>query len=116
MADSRPIVAVTRVVPGRVEVPAAVVVPYGRLRSRRSASGGGRTGAVATAALVVGSLAALGITTAVLFAAPQMAILGMASLTVAAVLLLPLALHGLLALLERLTYRWRDAAPFIAAR
>jgi putative ABC transport system permease protein len=94
---------------GMLAATAAVVAPYGRVRSRAAARSG-----PAGIVLAGGALAALAVTTAVLFAAPQLAILGMATLTLAALLLLPLVLRGSLVLLERLTYRWKDAAPFIA--
>jgi putative ABC transport system permease protein len=82
------------------------------VRSRRAAADRGR---VAVAGLLLGGAAvALAVTTAVLLTAPQLAILGMASLTLAGLLLLPIAIAGLLALLDRATYRWKDAAPFIA--
>jgi putative ABC transport system permease protein len=93
---------------GLLATTAAVVAPYGRVRSRS------RRNLLAPVVLVGGALLALAVTTAVLIAAPQLAILGMASLTVAGLLLLPIAISGLLALLERVTYRWKDAAPFIA--
>jgi putative ABC transport system permease protein len=100
---------------GLLAATAAVVAPYGRVgsRSRRSADED-RGSALVVAVLLGCALVALAVTTAVLAAAPQLAILGMASLTLAGLLLLPVAIRGLLALLERLTYRWKDAAPFIA--
>jgi putative ABC transport system permease protein len=100
---------------GLLAATAAVVVPYGRVRSRSHQPADGERGsAVAVGLLVGGAFLALAVTTAVLLAAPQLAILGMATLTLAALLLLPVAIGGLLVLLERLTYRWQDAAPFIA--
>jgi putative ABC transport system permease protein len=99
---------------GLLAATAAVVAPYGRVRSRsRRSADAVRRNALAAALLGCAGLG-LAVTTAVLIAAPQLALLGMASLTLAGLLLLPIAIGGLLALLERVTYRWRDAAPFIA--
>jgi putative ABC transport system permease protein len=100
---------------GLLAATAAVVAPYGRVRSRsrRSADGDGGN-ARAAVVFAGGALLALAVTTVVLIAAPQLAILGMTTLTLAGLLLLPVAIGGLLALLDRVTYRWKDAAPFIA--
>ncbi len=97
---------------GLLAATAAVVLPYGRVRPRTRRRDQ-RTGPIAVALLGC-ALLALAVTTVVLVVAPQLAILGMATLTLAGLLLLPVAIGGLLALLERLTYRWKDAAPFIA--
>jgi putative ABC transport system permease protein len=98
---------------GLLAAMAAVIAPYGRVRPRR-ASDGDRRNVLAPVVLVAGALLALTVTTVVLVAAPQLALPGMAALTLAGLLLLPLMIGGLLVLLEHVTYRWKDAAPFIA--
>lgn len=100
---------------GLLAATAAAVAPYGRVRSRaRRAGEVGRRDAFVVVVQLGCALAAFAATTVVLVAAPQLAILGMASLALAGLLLLPVTLRAALALLERVTYRWQDAAPFIA--
>jgi putative ABC transport system permease protein len=63
---------------------------------------------------LVGGLACLGITTTILFAAPQSAILGIASLILALLLLLPLLLAAIVAVFDRFQLRFGLAATRIA--
>lgn len=97
---------------GTVAASAAAIAPYGGLVGRHGTRPWVR--AAVSIALALAALAALAATTVVMVAAPELAILGMATLTVAALLALPLLLRLSRALLDRLTYLWRDAAPFIA--
>jgi putative ABC transport system permease protein len=56
----------------------------------------------------------LALTTTILFASPDEALIGVVSLTVALMLLLPSLIRGVLAVVERATLDLRAAAPFIA--
>jgi putative ABC transport system permease protein len=64
--------------------------------------------------VLAGGLALLAVTSAVLAFAPREAIVGVASLTAAMLLLLPILLRGLLSIVERLTQNVRARAPFVA--
>jgi putative ABC transport system permease protein len=65
-------------------------------------------------ALMLAGLACLVITTTILIAAPDAAVVGVASLTAALVMLLPSMIRGILILVERATFNLRAMAPFIA--
>lgn len=67
-----------------------------------------------TSLLVVAGLACLAVTTAVLVAAPQAAILGIVSLVIALLLLLPVLVQGVVLLFDRLQGPVRGAAPYLA--
>ena len=64
--------------------------------------------------VLAGGVGLLAVTGAVLAFAPRAAIVGVASLTVAMLLLLPVLLRALLALVEVLTQNVRARAPFVA--
>lgn len=83
---------------------------FGRGRSAYSRSGGSRR---RTGRQVAGATAALGVTTLILLLAPQLALLGMGTLTLALLLLLPPGLSAMLRGIERLTQRAKTAAPFL---
>ncbi|HYM55027.1 MAG TPA: FtsX-like permease family protein, partial [Solirubrobacteraceae bacterium] len=72
-----------------------------------------RTPAAAPLILLAG-LGCVAVTTTVLLAAPQAAIVGVASLTGALLLLLPGLLSGVLHVMERLTRDVKARAPFVA--
>jgi putative ABC transport system permease protein len=59
-------------------------------------------------------LACLGLTTAVLYLAPQLALLGMASLTLTVLLILPVTMHGVVAICARVRRRVLAATLRIA--
>ncbi len=84
--------------------PLAAITPKERTAAARA------TGASALAGLL-----ALATSTAILLAAPKLAILGMAALIAAVLLLLPLALQTTLELLARLARRRTGAVPHMAA-
>jgi putative ABC transport system permease protein len=73
-------------------------------RSRRSG----------TIGLLSGGVLCLAITTVVLFAAPQAAIFGMVSLVLAALLLLPALVDGVVFVVDRLQRPLRGVAPYLA--
>jgi len=63
---------------------------------------------------LVGGLVCLGITTIILFAAPQSAIVGIATLILALLLLLPLLLDGIVAVFDRVQISFGSASTRIA--
>ena len=67
-----------------------------------------------TGLFVAAGLACLAITTAILLLAPQAAILGIVSLVIALLLLLPVLLQGVVLLFDRLQGPIRGAAPYLA--
>ena len=64
--------------------------------------------------VTVAGIACLAVAVAILFAAPQLAILGMVSLTCALLLLLALPLRATLAVVKRLAPRVTSAVPHVA--
>ncbi len=64
--------------------------------------------------LVLAGLACLGLTTAILFAAPRQAIVGIVSLVLALLLLLPLLVRAMVALADMLHDALRGAASYLA--
>jgi putative ABC transport system permease protein len=67
-----------------------------------------------TTAIVVAGLACLALTTAILLMMPQAAIIGIVSLVIALLLLLPVLLQGVVLLFDRLQGPVRGAAPYLA--
>jgi putative ABC transport system permease protein len=76
-------------------------------------AGPARSAGSVVAALVAG-LACLAGTTAILFAAPQAAVVGVVSLIVALLLFLPVALTGVVAVLARLRRFFSGVSPYLA--
>ncbi len=64
--------------------------------------------------VLIGGVGLLAVTAAVLAFAPRVAIVGVASLTAAMLLLLPILLRALLSLVESLTQSIKARAPFVA--
>ena len=64
--------------------------------------------------LMLAGLACLLMTTAILIADPNAAVIGVASLTAALILLLPSLIRGVLNLVERATFNLKAVAPFVA--
>jgi putative ABC transport system permease protein len=95
----------------------AVLSPFRDIVSRdplaaitpREGSGGGTT-----RWLLAGGLSCLGVTLAILLAAPQEAVIGMVTLIAALLLLLPIPLNATLALVKRLAPTITSAVPHIA--
>jgi putative ABC transport system permease protein len=67
-----------------------------------------------TVGAVIGGLSCLAVTTAILLAAPQSAVLGSVTLVLALLLLLPLLLDAVIAVFDRLQARFGSAATHIA--
>ncbi len=100
----------------------AVLSPLREILSRRppvvtapgDLTGGGEGGGVGLYKLALGGLACLAGATAILFAAPKEAVLGMVFLVAALLLLLPVPLAGTLALVRRLAPSITSAVPHVA--
>lgn len=73
-----------------------------------------RAGAIRSGWLIGGALACLAITTAILAWAPELALAGMATLTVSMLLMVPVMLRWVIGVADRLRRRARSAVPVIA--
>ncbi|HEY5344221.1 MAG TPA: FtsX-like permease family protein [Solirubrobacteraceae bacterium] len=96
---------------------AGVLIPLWESVSRSGravASGGGRVRRRWTIGGLTGGLACIGATTAILLAAPRLAVLGSAILVLALLLLLPLLLYGAVTLFDRVQARFGSASTRIA--
>jgi putative ABC transport system permease protein len=82
--------------------------------SRRVSPASGRLFNRWTIPSLAGGVACLGITTFILFAAPQSAIVGIATLILALLLLLPLLLESIAVVFDRLQVRFGSASTHIA--
>lgn len=92
-----------------------VFLPMRQVFGRFQRQGGERTEiAVRRNAAALAGLVCLAFTTAVLYLAPQLALLGMASLTLAVLLVLPITLDGVVAACARVRRRILAATPRIA--
>jgi putative ABC transport system permease protein len=81
-----------------------------------AAGGRPRTGRVGDRGLALGGAACLTVTTAIVVFAPGVAVVGVASLMVAMLLLLPGLLATVLNVVERVFFDVRASAPFIAVK
>ncbi len=73
-----------------------------------------RAGYVGTTGALAGGLLCLGITTGILLMAPEAAIVGIVSLVMAMLLLLPALVDGVVVVFDRLQRPIRGAAPYLA--
>jgi putative ABC transport system permease protein len=101
---------------GAAAAGAGVLLPLRDVFVRRAGPrwGAGRARLRRAWLVPAGGLGLLAVTSAVLAFAPRAAILGVVSLTVAMLLLLPILLRGVLSMVERLTQNVRARAPFVA--
>jgi putative ABC transport system permease protein len=77
-------------------------------------AGAGRSGRRANVRAPLGGAVCLAVTTVILLAAPQDAIVGIVSLLAAVLLLLPALTHGIVLAFERLQRSVKGAAPYLA--
>jgi putative ABC transport system permease protein len=90
----------------------AVLSPFRDMLGIRG-RGSGRRAASRVALQLGGAALALAVTTLILLLAPQLAVVGMGTLTIALLLVLPLAITATLRGLERIAQHSRSATPFL---